>query len=275
MGIKTTGLLKYAAGVALVVGSITAQATSITFTGSGTGPGSISVTALATFDISGNTLTITLQNTSPSNNGQDVPGSTLTGLFWDLVGNPTLTPVSATLPTGSSIIQSGTCTASCNTTDVGGEWGYGTAVTGSMPTGASRGISSSGYLTTGLGGNIGNFNNGSAGADLDNPNSLDGINFGIISAAPGFNPNGGNGGLDSEPLIQDTVVFILTGVSGLTTAAISHVSFQYGTRLDELNVTGNPPPPCCIGSNPIPEPTGAGLLGLGLLALGAIRRRIA
>ncbi len=271
MGIKTTDLLKYAAGVALVVGSITAQATSIAFTGSGTGPGSISVTALATFDISGNTLTITLQNTSPSNNGQDVPGSTLTGLFWDLVGNPTLTPVSATLPIGSSTIQSNTCTASCNTTDVGGEWGYGTTVTGSMPAGASRGISSSGYLTTGLGGNIGNFNNGSAGNNLDNPNSLDGINFGIVSAASGFNPNGG---LSNEPLIQDKVVFILTGVSGLTTTAISHVSFQYGTSLTELNVTGNP---CCIigNPNPVPEPTGAGLLGLGLLALGAIRRRTA
>lgn len=274
-----TGLLKYAAiasVVALTTISATTQATPITFIGSGTGPGSVPVAASATFDISGDTLTIALQNTALPNNGQDVPGSTLSGLFWDFTGNPTLTPVSATIPTGSSIIQGNTCsTGSCaNLTDVGGEWGYGTTVTGgSIPNGADRGIASSGYLKTGLPGNIGNFNNGAAGSDLDNPNSLNGINFGIISAAVGFNPNGG---LSGEPLIQDTVVFILSGVSGLTIADISNVSFQYGTALTELNIEGNSPPPCttCLGGgNPIPEPASASLFGLGLLVLGAIHRR--
>ena len=241
-----------------------ALAVPITFTGLGTGPGPVSVTASATFAISGNNLTITLTNTSPSNSGQDVPGSTLTGLFWDFTGNPTLTPVSATIPTGSSIIQSGTCSpGSCaGVTNVAGEFGYqATSLTG----GADRGIASSGYLTTGLAGNIGNFNNGAAGTNLDDPASLDGINFGIVSAALGFNPNPGEE--SDSPLIQDAVVFVLSGVSGLSESDISHVSFQYGTALTELNVPGNPRPP-----GELPEPGTITLLGIAALGL-AYRRR--
>jgi hypothetical protein len=87
--------------------SMQAKATLITFTGSGTGPGGVPVSASAIFDITGNDLTITLRNTSGPNSGQDVPGSTLTGLFWNFTGNPVLTPVSAMLAAGSSIL--GTC----------------------------------------------------------------------------------------------------------------------------------------------------------------------
>ena len=139
-----------------------------------------------------------------------------------------------------------------------GEWGYEAAA---FPGSADRGIASSGYLTTGLPGNIGNFNNGAAGTDLDGPASLNGINFGIVSAAAGFNPNGGL----ARPLIQDTVVFLLSGVSGLSNSDISHVSFQYGTDLEELNVPGRPP-------GKLPEPGTLALLGMALLSLAYCRR---
>ena len=264
------------ASLAFAAVTTAAQATPFTFTGSGVGPGAVPVSAQAIFDITGNTLTITLINNAPSNSGQDVPGSTLSGLFWDFTGNPLLTPVSATVASGS-IVSAACSPASCvGVTNVGGEFGY--QVT-SFPGGADRGISSSGYVATGLPGNIGNFNNGSAGTNLDNPNSLNGINFGIISAAAGFNPNGG---LVNDPLIQDRAVFVLTGVNGLTYADVSDVSFQYGTSLTELRITGN----CTAGCLPPPgpelipqivqvsEPALPLIFATGVLAWAATRRRV-
>jgi hypothetical protein len=255
---------KLLAGGLLAMGlAAPAFASPIYYGATGSGPGGVPVSAQASFDISGNVLTIVLSNTSGSNAGQDVPGSTLTGLFFDLTGDPTLIPVSASVTLGSTIL--GTCSnVSCaGVTNVGGEFGYEAT---SFPGGADRGIASSGYLTTGLAGNVGNF----GGINLDDPASLDGINFGIISAAAGFNPNGG---LQSVPLIQSAVTFVLNGVAGLNNASISHVSFQYGTALNELNIPGTPgdtpPPP----GRDVPEPATLVLIAAGLIGLSRRRSR--
>jgi hypothetical protein len=144
-----------------------------------------------------------------------------------------------------------------------------------LPGGADRGISSSGYLSTGLSGNIGNFNGGAAGTDLDDPDSLDGINFGIISSAAGFDPNDG---LSSEPLIRDSVTFTLSGVNGLTTSDISHVSFQYGTALDEARISGACTQGCGdrgLQGSSVPEPASLSLFGVALLGLTRLRRKAA
>ena len=261
-----------------LVFSAESYATPILFTGSGTASGN-SAAASATFDIAGNQLTITLQNIAPSIAGQDSPGSTLSGLFFDLSGNPTLAPVSATVALGS-VIQSASClignpavinAAACAAaTNVGGEWGYSVNESGAPVTLGNEGIASSGYLSM----SSGNF----GGPGLDNPGSLNGINFGIVSAAAGFDPNGGNGGLNNVPLIQDTVVFVLTGVSGLSNSDISNVSFQYGTAFTEANIPGS------TGSNGggggssgngIPEPNSSALalLGVALLAVTFLKRQ--
>lgn len=244
--------------------SFSAMAIPTTFSGTGVGPGSVPVAASATFNIIGDVLTISLTNTSGSNNGQDVPGSTLTGLFFSLPGAPVLIPVSALLGAQSSII--GLCTVNlvvgpCSGTNVGGEFGYQRA---SFTGGANQGIASSGYLTTSLPGNVGNFN----GTNIDDPVSLDGINFGIVSKASGYNPNGG---LQSVPVVSDSVVFKLSGATGFSTASISNVSFQYGTALTELNVPGSGGGGG-TGSS-IPEPETLLILGVGLAAMSAVRRR--
>jgi hypothetical protein len=225
------------------------------------------VAASALFDISGNILTITLKNTSGVNAFADVPGSTLTGLYWNFAGAPVLKPLSATVASGA-IIGNCNLSATCATeTNVSGEFGYAAT---SGPGGANNGIASSGYLTTGLPGDIGNFNGSLAGINLDGPASLDGINFGIISAAADYAPNGG---LEAVPVIRDTVVFHLSGASGLLLTNLTNVSFQYGTALSELNISGTPGGGGGGTGDPIPEPGLPALVAIGFLGMAVMRGR--
>lgn len=200
--------------------------------------------ASASFAVSGTDLIVTLSNISLLD--ANVPTDMLTGVYFDVSGSPlSLTRTSALLNSGSVVVLGSQPSGGV----VGGEFAYLGGLSGA-PHGAAYGISSSG---------LGLFGPGDLfpGANLDGPTSPDGPQFSITSI--GDNPLNNNGGA-SVPLIQNSVVFTLSGLPlGFDPSGrISNISFQYGTDLSEPNIQ-------------VPAPGAAALLGLGGLA--AIRRR--
>jgi len=250
--------------VAFIATSSTAYAGSITFSSAGPGAEGVELSASALFEVSGDTLKITLRNTGDSSGtSKDLSANTLTGVFFDVPTGLTLTPVSAAIAPGD-LVQSnkcdvGPCTGS--TTNVGGEFAYGTGAWAPQHAG-SHAISSSGYLDPALG--AGNFN----GPNLDNPDAPNGINFGIIAPVTGTNPfKAETGNMKSNPLIEGEVVFTMLIAGGsLLESQISNVSFQYGTSFSEPKLPAGMSSPATI-----PEP--ATLLLLAPAIALAVRRR--
>jgi len=225
-----------------------AQASSITFTGSdGSG-----LAASVTFDDVGGNLQVTLTST-----GGDpaVPADILTGIFFDMLGSPTLSPVSAVLGAGSTVTNGGTTDAGGG---VGGEWAYKS--TTNIAYGADYGISSTGLGLFGPGDLFG-------GTNLNGPIDPDGDQYGIVSTAQ--TPGNDNPKIAGTPFIMDTVVLTLSGLpDGFDPSqSISNVTFQFGSELIEPHLPGNDP------GSPVPEPASLVLFGSGLTLLSAKLRK--
>lgn len=216
---------------------LAAQASPVTFTFTN---GS-NLSAQAVFDVVAGKLQVTLTNTSAF----DVlnPTQVLTAVFFDISG-VTLTPFSAFVGAGSTVLF-----PLIVTNNVGGEWAYASGLSGA-PGGAAQGISSSGF---GLFGD-GNFN----GSNLQGPDSVDGLQYGITSAsdnpATGITPVTG-----TNALIKNSVVLTLAYTGTLDLSNISNVSFVYGTSLGEVTTPD--------GGMTIT------LLGLALAGMGFLARR--
>jgi len=249
-----------AASAALVMSALAAGPASASVTLSAAGGGRA---ASATFDDSvAGFLTITLTNTSMLD--VTAPTFVLTALFFDLPG-ATLAPLTAVIAAGSASYDltgqppgpfTGVLVDPAGT-NVGGEWAYGSGLVGAP---AAQGISSAGFGVF----SDPNFCNGgsfpSANCpNLDPPDALNGVNYGITSA--GDDVNTGNGDiLNGGPLIKNSAVFRLSYTGDLDLAGLTSVSFQYGTALTEPNLG-------------VPIPAAAWLLLSGLGGLGLIGRR--
>ena len=252
--IRSPGSLAWLLGCASIFALPNASPANPLFVGQN---GSLSASVL--FSQSGNVLTVTLTNTSTV--GVSAPGDVLTAVFFSALGDPALTRVSAVLNHGSSVVVSGGPNPGTDPGGVvGGEWAYQHSISnGSLP-GVNQGISSSGVSMFGP-------HDLFPGSNLQGPVSPAGVQYGIVGPGGIVNPNGG---IRGQGLIQNSVVFTLSGLpNGFNVnSGIGDVSFQYGTSLSETRIPG---------VRSAPEPGTILLMGLsmaGVAAFRVVRRKV-
>jgi len=238
----------------VAMGALGAVTSGQTFTASGptltVGGGTLS--AEVTFVVSNLDLVVTLSNTSLSDpaNANDI----LTAFFFTLDGDLKLTPVSAEVPMGSSVV--GHRLPLGFTGDVGSQWAYRNDLVGA-PNGANEGISSETLKWFGT-------KNLLSSQKIKGFGSLGSIAFGLTTVDDSAIND--QGSLKNQGLIQNSVVFTFSGLpEDFVLSDISNVTFQYGTSLktqaEEL-----------MGQN-VPEPSTIGLVVVGLLGGLAVTRR--
>jgi hypothetical protein len=212
------------------------------------------LSASATFSVSNLELIVTLSNTgsfAPAN-ANDI----LTGVFFTINGDPKLTPESAIVPSGDSVIDHRLPLGF--TGDVGSQWAYRNDLV-DAPNGTDEGISSTSLKWF-------NAKNLFSNKKIKGFGSFGGISFGLTTDDDSGNYRRGN--LKNQALIQNSVVFTFAGLpQDFSLSDISDVTFQYGTSVKKA--------PKLIGevvANEVAEPPTITLVAVSLLgALGALR----
>lgn len=234
---NTIRLLVAAASAGVVMSSQAA----VLFTGTGFNPeAATNASGSALFQISGNLLTVTLNNTTaPRTTAQ---GNALTGIAFDFqnaIPVPVLTLVSTALGSGAQLWSSKT--SFVTSANINSSW---TNVLGSSPL-ANFGAASTGFA--------GAFNGGSIGLGNSSPN------YGIVAPGTFTGSNSVAFGGAQFPFVQGALVLTFSGVAGLSEAQISNVKLMFGT--DGTGVI-----------TLVPTPGSIALVGLAGLFAGRRRR---
>jgi hypothetical protein len=246
-----TGVVAVFAAAAV---GVAAHGETVWTTGPANEPGE-TLAASATFSISNLDLVVTLSNTGTFDpvNANDI----LTGIFFTLSGDLALTPESAQVEMGSSVV--GHRLPVGFTGDVGSQWAYRNHLVGAT-NGVNEGISSTSLKWFGT-------KNLFSRRKIKGFGSLGGISFGLTTTDD--LPANDRGGLKNKGLIQNSVVFTFSGLpQDFALSDISNVIFQYGTNLKQPELISQ------AMANNVAEPPTMALAAMGILgALAASRCR--
>jgi len=203
----------------LLVAPVDRARASVMFSGSGINPEvGVDASGSATFEITGDTLTLVLQNTtSPRTASQ---GNVMSGVAFDIDSASPALALTGTALDGASKIW--TSELASNTSDpLAGSW---TDQLGISP------LADYGVATTGF---AGGFDAGSITLGNGGPN------YGIV-AADTFDGTDVPFGGSQFPFIQDSMEFTFSGASGISESQIANVTLIFGT--DGTGIIQTPEP---------------------------------
>lgn len=235
--LKHMAVLVAAGGI--LTGQYCAQATSIMVDQIIANPVSGTLSGTVDMTLSGNTLTITLRNTSTSSDiGANV---ILTGLAFDLPNSIDITGGSVSTAAGSIVLGGSMNNSSGN---VSGEWGYQNGNSGHF-----NGLATDTQVSAMEADSNAKFSN----TPIDSPAVLNGPEFGLLATG------GDRGGLTA---IRDSVVITLN-LSGTVPANLVSTIDGGLVALTFGSPTGVPDSGATLS-----------LLGLAMLGVAAIRRKL-